>query len=65
MMSQTRSSSGSDDSDSDQSSRRSSLGKGTRRTYQLRVNKPTVERFQAGQFLLIMFENVIFCSHEN
>ncbi|XP_034241773.1 ATPase family AAA domain-containing protein 2-like [Thrips palmi] len=47
MMSQTQSSSGSDDSDSDQPSRRSSLRQDTRRTYQLRVNKPTVDRFQA------------------
>ncbi|XP_026279317.1 ATPase family AAA domain-containing protein 2 [Frankliniella occidentalis] len=48
-MSQSQSSSGSDDSDSDQdqSTRRSSLRQSTRQSYQLRKNKPTVDRFQA------------------
>lgn len=49
MTSQTQSSSGSDESDSEQGepSRRSSVRQSTRRTYQLRVNKPTIDRFQA------------------
>ncbi|KAK3932961.1 ATPase family AAA domain-containing protein 2 [Frankliniella fusca] len=48
-MSQTQSSSGSEDSESDQDqpTRRSSLRQSTRQSYQLRKNKPTVDRFQA------------------
>lgn len=56
MMSETQSSSGSD-SDSDHSTRRNSLRQSTRKTYQLRVNKPAVDRFQPGQLPYLILKN--------
>lgn len=48
LTSQTQSSSGSDDSDIEREERprRRAVGQSPRRTYQLRVNKPAVDRFQ-------------------